>query len=142
MTALGPVFITGCSAVNAMGRTTAEVLDALDAGRSGLAPPRVSLPVDTVVGAIPGELDALPAAVSAYDTRIARIGFMALADVRDAVDRALARWGKRRVAILLGTSTGGLDATEVAYRTWGETGALPPSYRLETRHDFNALGTA
>ncbi len=134
--------ITAFSAVNAMGRTTAEVLAALDAGRSGLAPPRFEVPIETVVGAIPGELEALPAAVQSYDTRIARIGFMALADVRDAVDRALARWGKRRVAILLGTSTGGLDATELAYRTWTGSGTLPASYRLETRHDFNALGTA
>ncbi len=134
--------ITAFSAVNAMGRTTAEVLAALDAGRSGLAPPRFALPIETVVGAIPGELDPLPASVASYDTRIARIGFMALADVRDAVDRALVRWGKGRVAILLGTSTGGLDATEEAYRSWAETGSLPPSYRLDTRHDFNALGTA
>jgi 3-oxoacyl-[acyl-carrier-protein] synthase-1 len=134
--------ITGFSAVNAMGRTTAEVLAALDAGRSGLAAPRFALPVETVVGSIPGDLDPLPASVGQYDTRIARIGFMALGDVRDAVDRAITRWGKRRVAILLGTSTGGLDATEAAYRGWAETGALPDGYRLDTRHDFNALGTA
>ncbi|MFO0685792.1 MAG: beta-ketoacyl-ACP synthase [Sandaracinus sp.] len=137
-----PAAITGYAAVNAMGRGTAEVLASLDAGRSGLAPPRFPLPIDTVVGAIPGELPPLPDAVAGYDTRIARIGFMALADVRDALDRALVRWGKRRVAILLGTSTGGLDATEVGYRAWAETGALPPTYRLETRHDFNAVGTA
>ena len=89
-----------------------------------------------------GELDALPRGLEAYDTRIARIGFMALAGVRDALDRALSRWGKRRVAILLGTSTGGLDATEVAYRAWAESGSLPPSYRLDTKHDFSALGRA
>jgi 3-oxoacyl-[acyl-carrier-protein] synthase-1 len=134
--------ITGFSAVNAMGRTTAEVLAALDAGRSGLVAPRFPLPIDTVVGAVPGELDALPSEVAHHDTRIARIGFMALSGMRDEVDRALVRWGKRRVAILLGTSTGGLDSTEVAFRTWAETGTLPPSYRLDTRHDFNALGTA
>ena len=134
--------ITGFSAVNAMGRSTAEVLEALDAGRSGLAPPRFALPIETVVGAIPGELDPLPANIAHYDTCIARIGFMAVGGMRDEIDRALVRWGKRRVAILLGTSTGGLDATEVAYRTWAETGALPTSYRLDTRHDFNALGTA
>lgn len=139
---IGAVPITGLSAVNAMGRTTAEVLAALDAGQSGLRPPTFDLPIETVVGSIPGELDPLPREVGEYDTRIARIGFMALRDVRDAVDRALVRWGKRRVAILLGTSTGGLDATEVAYRTWAATGALPADYRLDTRHDFNALGTA
>jgi 3-oxoacyl-[acyl-carrier-protein] synthase-1 len=140
---MGAVPITGFSAVNAMGRTTAEVLSALDEGRSGLAAPPFPLPIDTVVGAIPGgDLDPLPPGLDRYDTRIARIGFMALAGVRSALDRALVRWGKRRVAILLGTSTGGLDATEVAYRAWAESGTLPPSYRLDTKHDFSALGSA
>jgi 3-oxoacyl-[acyl-carrier-protein] synthase I len=141
----GAVAITGFSAVNAMGRTTAEVLSALDGGRSGLVRPGERLPIDTVVGAVPGELSPLPAGLEAYDTRLARIGTMALFDMRDAVDRALVRWGKRRVAVLIGTSTGGLDATEVAYRAWADSGGadggkLPPDYQLDTKHDFNALG--
>ena len=139
------VAITAFSAVNAMGRTTAEVLGALDSGRSGLARPGERLPIDTVVGAVPGELAPLPSGLQAYDTRIARIGAMALTDVRDGVERALSRWGKRRVAVLIGTSTGGLDATEVAYRTWADSGGqgggeLPREYRLDTKHDFNAVG--
>lgn len=141
----GAVVITGFSAVNAMGRNTADVLRALDAGRSGLATPGDRLPIETVVGAIPGELTSLPTGLEAYDTRLARIGTMALDDMRDAVDRALVRWGKKRVAVLIGTSTGGLDATEVAYRAWAESGGteggkLPADYRLDTKHDFNALG--
>lgn len=123
-----------------MGRTTAEVLSALDAGRSGLAPPAYELPLSTVVGAVPGELEAPPSALGRYDTRLARIGLTALREIQGDVERALGRWGKRRVAILVGTSTGGLDATEVAYRHFAAHGALPSSFDLNTQHDFNALG--
>jgi 3-oxoacyl-[acyl-carrier-protein] synthase-1 len=143
--------ITAMSAVGSMGWSTAETLAALDGGRTGLRPSdqldglSLSLPFPTVVGAVPGSLPALAPSDRAYDTRLARIGAMALSEVRPALDRALARWGPRRVAVLVGTSTGGLDATEAAYRHWCETGgpeggAMPTGYDLATQHDFNALG--
>jgi len=148
--------ITAMSLVGSMGRTTAEVLGALDAGRTGLRRPdeldglALALPFPTVVGAVPGALPPVPASEARYDTRLARIGLMALEEVRPALDRALSRWGRRRVAILIGTSTGGLDATEVAFRTWVQSGGpggegvppgrVPESFDLRTQHDFNALG--
>jgi 3-oxoacyl-[acyl-carrier-protein] synthase-1 len=139
------------SLVSAMGRTTAEVLAALEAGRTGLRSPEVldgltlSLPFPTVVGAVPGALDPLPPADRRYDTRLARIGLMALAELRPAIEAAIARWGRHRIAVLIGTSTGGLDATEAAFRRWGETGGpdggqLSEDFDLHAQHDFNALG--
>ena len=140
-----PLAITAMSLVNAMGTTQAEVLDALFAGRSGLVPSStaglpISLPFPTFVGAVPGALAPLPQRFERYDTRLARIGWHALEEIRGDVEAAVARWGKRRVAVLIGTSTGGLDATEVAYRTWGETSVVPPAFDLRHQHDFNALG--
>lgn len=141
--------ITAMSLTSAMGRTTSEVLAALDAGRTGLVPSSsvewLALPFSTQVGVVPGELPPLPRGLEAYDTRLARIGAMALEPLRPAIERARARWGPRRIAILIGTSTGGLDATEAAFSAWSraggpEGGALPPGYALETQHDFNALG--
>lgn len=123
-----------------MGRTTAEVLSALEGGRSGLRPPAFELPFTTVVGAVPGDLPPPPPALARYDTRLARIGLAALREIQGEVERALGRWGKRRVAILVGTSTGGLDATEVAYRRFAGEGALPHDFDLSAQHDFNALG--
>lgn len=143
--------ITAMSLVGSMGRNTVETLAALDEGRSGLRAPSeleglaLTLPFPTVVGAVAGTLPELPRESRAYDTRLARIGHLALTEMRPEVDRAIARWGKRRVAILIGTSTGGLDATEDAFRSWGETGGpdggrVPSGYDLATQHDFNALG--
>ncbi len=135
-----PVAITAIAAVSGMGRSTAEVLAALDAGRSGLGAPPLSLPFATLVGAVPGELAPLSAAYRQYDTRLARIGMMALGEIEDAVRRAIVRFGAERVGVFIGTSTGGLDATEVAYARWAETGALPGDFDIAKQHDFNALG--
>ena len=143
--------ITAMSLVGSMGRTTAETLAALDEGRTGLRPwaeldgLSLTLPFPTVVGAVPGALPELAPADRAYDTRLARIGAMALAEIRPALECAITRWGKRRIAVLVGTSTGGLDATEAAFRSWSESGGpesgvVPEEYDLATQHDFNALG--
>jgi len=137
---VSPVAITDLALVSGIGRSTAEVLAALDAGRSGLGPPPLSLPFTTLVGAVPGELPALAQAYRRYDTRLARIGMMALAEIEGGVRRAIVRFGASRIGVFIGTSTGGLDATEVAYGRWAETGALPGDFDIAKQHDFNALG--
>lgn len=140
-----PLAITAMSLVNAMGQRTGDVLDALFDGRSGLIPSSseglpMQVPFPTFVGAVPGTLAPLPEHFARYDTRLARIGWQALEEIRKDVESAIARWGKHRVAVLIGTSTGGLDATEVAYGAWGESGEVPSAYDLRHQHDFNALG--
>lgn len=135
-----PLPITGWSAVNALGRTTAEVLAALDAGRSGLGPCPFPLPFDTQVGVVPGDLPPPPAELAAYDCRLARLGLLAFDDVRAQVARAVSRWGSERVAILVGTSTGGLDATEDAYASFAKGAGIPDKYSVRQQHDFAALG--
>ena len=135
-----PLPITAWSAVNGLGRSTAEVLAALDGGRSGLRPAPFELPLATVVGAVPGTLPALPGELGAYDCRIARFSMMAFEEVRPAVLRAVARYGKERVGIVLGTSTGGLEATERAYFGWRRSGEIAVDYDFHRQHSFNALG--
>ncbi|MEM9194211.1 MAG: beta-ketoacyl synthase N-terminal-like domain-containing protein, partial [Myxococcota bacterium] len=133
--------VTAYSAVNALGQTTNEVLAGLDEGRSGLGPSPIDIPMDTFVGAVPGELAPLPSEYRAFDCRMARIAALALVDVRGAVDRAVGRWGADRVAVILGTSTGGLEATENAFSAWRDTGAVPEQFDYHRQHDFNAMGT-
>lgn len=135
-----PVPITAWSAVNALGRTTAEVLEALDAGRGGLGPSPLPVTMETVVGAVPGELAPLPPEYAAYDTRLTRIGVMAFEEVRPAVERAVARWGGERVGIVLGTSTGGLEQTEQAFQHWLGCGEVPETYDYQHQHNFGAFG--
>lgn len=137
---VSPVAITAVAAVSGMGRTTAEVLAALDRGQRGLSAPDLTLPFTTLVGSVPGDLPQVPAEHARFDTRLARIGMMALRQIEPEVRAAIARWGASRVAILIGTSTGGLDATELAYQSWAQSGALPATFDLSAQHDFNALG--
>jgi len=135
-----PLPITAAAAVNALGRSTREVLDALDAGRSGLRAPTFDVPVTTLVGAVPGDLDALPSEYAAYDCRLARMAKLAYDEVHEAVVRARERWGRERVAIILGTSTGGLHATERAFFQWRSDGTVPADFDFHRQHDFNGLG--
>lgn len=140
MSTVRPLPITAWSAVNALGGSTAEVLAALDAGRTGLGPSPLPVTMETVVGAFPSPLPPLPPEHAAYDTRLARLGWLAYAEVAPAVERAVARWGPSRVAIVLGTSTGGLEETEQAFLAWLETGTIPSTYEYQRQHNFSAFG--
>jgi len=136
-----PVPITALSLCNGMGMTTAEVLAGLRAGRSGLGPcpPEIGLAGAATVGAMPGPLPPLPAEFAAYDTRQARIAALALAELAGPIERAKARWGARRIAVILGTSTGGIGASELAYAHHQAHGVLPAWYSVETSHALDAV---
>ncbi len=135
-----PVPITALSLCNGMGRTTAEVLDALSAGRSGLGPcpPEIGLLGAATVGAVPGPLPPLPTRHAAYDTRLTRIAALALLDLQAPLERARARWGRDRVAVILGTSTGGIGESEQAHAYFKRHGRLPAGYSVETSHALDA----
>jgi 3-oxoacyl-[acyl-carrier-protein] synthase-1 len=59
--------------------------------------------------------------------------------VAAAVERAVRRWGADRVAIVLGTSTGGILETEDALLAHAGTGAVPEGFSLERKHAFDGL---
>jgi len=135
-----PLPITAHAAVNALGRSTEEVLSNLDAGRSGLRPPPFEVPLTTVVGAIPGTLDPLPPAWADYDCRLSRMAKLAYDEIHAPLVKARERWGAERIAVILGTSTGGLHATERAFFQWHDDGTVPDDFDFHRQHDFNGLG--
>lgn len=132
--------VTAYSVGNALGARTADVLAALREGRSGLAPCRLDLPFETACGAFPDVLGPLPAALARHDTRLARIALAVLdGPFAAAVERAARRVGRDRVAVVLGTSTGGILESERAHAAWARTGSLPPAYDFARQHAFHAL---
>jgi 3-oxoacyl-[acyl-carrier-protein] synthase-1 len=135
----GAPWITAYALGNALGPGAAEVGRALAAGTSGLRPCRLPLPFETVAGHYPDVLEPLPPAFAPYDSRIVRMAFSILDGVAGAVERAIRRWGPDRVAIVLGTSTGGIRETEVALDAHASGGGLSPSWSLERVHAFHAL---
>jgi len=58
---------------------------------------------------VEGELPTIPEALSAHCTRNNQLLLAALAQIQTTVDEAIARVGCDRVAVVLGTSTSGLD---------------------------------
>jgi 3-oxoacyl-[acyl-carrier-protein] synthase-1 len=133
-----PFPVTAYAALNALGTTTRDVIAALREGRSGLGPCPLELPFETPTGTVPAPLPALPASLSAWDSRTARLAVAGLAEIAPAVARAIARHGADRVALVVGTTTAGLARTEEAYHDLSRTGALPKDYDLHRQHSFGA----
>lgn len=134
-----PYAITAWSVCTALGVTTRETVEALREGRSGLRTPPVALPFETVCGALPAALPRLPAPLARYESPVARIIAQLHEEVRGPVAEAVRRYGSDRVAVVLGTSVGGLAVTEEALSEYASTGKIPDDYDLHERHSLRAI---
>lgn len=130
--------VTGHTLTCAAGTGLAAVRSALSEQRSGLRRndfPHCSL--ETWIGRVEGVEDAtLPAALADRDCRNNRLALLGLEQdgFIDRVGQAIARYGADRVACITGTSTGGIGATEDAYRQGAAEGRMPDAYRLPRVH--------
>ena len=132
------------TATTCLGAGRESLLSALQAQRSGLAPVRfMDVPLATFTGEVEG-VDGvrLPPDARAFDCRNNRLAWLGLQQdgFIAAVERARARWGAHRVAVLLGTSTSGLLQTELAYRQREPDGSLPTGFDYEHTHNAHSLG--
>ncbi len=139
-----PLLISACTATSCLGRGLDATLGGLRAGRSGLVPCGFeSVRLDTWIGEVAGVDDlALPESLAPYDCRNNRLALLALeTDGFAAVVRSrIARHGRDRVGIFLGTSTAGILETELAYRERdSETGALPAGFNYRTTQNSFSL---
>jgi len=138
-----PLVLTSFTAVNALGRGNAAVLEALTAARTGLKPCTFEqVQLETYVGEVAG-LDDLRVCerLAEFDCRNNRLAELALEQDGFAarIAQARAKYGARRIAVILGTSTSGILETEHAYRQRDpQTGALPASFRFATTHNLYA----
>ena len=99
---------------SALGDSLEATWASVTAGIPIVRPPEFALPFPAVCGAVDGPLEPLTGRFARYDTRLTRIALRALAQVMPAVERARARYGRERIGVLVGTSTGGLDTTAPA----------------------------
>ncbi|PKO64787.1 MAG: beta-ketoacyl-[acyl-carrier-protein] synthase II [Betaproteobacteria bacterium HGW-Betaproteobacteria-17] len=136
-----PLHLTHFTATSCLGHGLAPTLAALRAQKSGLAPCAFETVTDlaTYIGEVAGLDEALmPASLADYECRNNRLAYLGLQqDGFDAaVGAAAARHGRRRVGVLLGTSTSGILQTEQAYRRRDPaTGALPDDFNYRTTHN-------
>ena len=130
------------TAVTGLGRGVDALADALAQRRSALAPCRFeTVQLNTMVAEVEG-LDAEPlrADLAAFECRNNRLAQLALEQdgFADAVRAARERHGAARIGVFLGTSTGGILETEIAYRHRDPaTGALPAA--LDYRRSQNSF---
>jgi 3-oxoacyl-[acyl-carrier-protein] synthase-1 len=80
------------------------------------------------VGRVTGELAPLPSPLAEHDCRNNRLLAAAAAQIRPAIDAALARHGAQRVAIVIGTSTSGIASGEDAMAAKIKDGAFPSGF--------------
>ncbi|WP_427185106.1 beta-ketoacyl-ACP synthase [Bordetella bronchialis] len=82
-----------------------------------------------VLGVAPDDVPPMPPGLpSHYDSRNNRLLRDAAAQIETALREAIARYGKLRVGIVLGTSTSGVNENAQAYRVLDRQGAWPPEY--------------
>ncbi|HXN54864.1 MAG TPA: hypothetical protein VN874_01245, partial [Myxococcales bacterium] len=131
--------VTAYALCNALGATTAEVIESLRTGRSGLAPCELDVPFAARTGTVQGPLDAPPSSLARWDTRLVRIALRSLDELAPRIDAARSRWGRDRIAIILGTSTAGIEETERAWGARKRSGSLPAGYDWDRQHACHAL---
>lgn len=139
-----PLLLSAYTATTCLGRGLDATRDALNSGRSGLAPCAFeTVHLDTWVGEVAGvDAEKLPAALAAYDCRNNRLTRMGLETdgFAERVREAIERHGRTRVGVFLGTSTSGILETELAYRRRDPaTGALPDDFNYRTTHNSFSL---
>lgn len=151
------VAIRAWSVRGTLGTTRAEFRRALEAGQVGLSvssdalPSSLGLPGSLGAAACLGALGSLPAlpkiaqastgvaSEPVWDTRQLRLAWAGLTELGSAVEAVIARYGGERVALLLGTSTGGIQASEEAFLHHHAHGELPRDYSCRGAHAFDAV---
>jgi len=132
--------ITAFTTTGPLGRGSDATLAALRSRRSGLRPYDLdSAPLQTWIGRVAGLEDSpVHASLPDFDCRNNRLAELGLQgdDFETAVVRARERYGAQRIAVLIGTSTSGIAATERAFQERGADGALPAWFRYRETHNL------
>ena len=134
-----PLKLSAYTLTTPLGTGVAETVDALRAGRSGLARcDFLDVDLDTYIGRVDGlENQPVHADLASYDCRNNRLAQLGLAQDNfiAAVTAARQRYGRERVGVFLGTSTSGILDTELAYRQRDSaTVTLPKNFNYAGSH--------
>jgi 3-oxoacyl-[acyl-carrier-protein] synthase I len=139
---MSPLAITAFTATSALGRGLEAHAKAIADSIGGLAPNDISTtPLPCWIGRVAGvEDEPLPREYAQWECRNNRLAWLALRQdgFIDAVRAARERYGASRVAVLLGTSTASIGATEEGYRRL-EQGAMPTDLHRPAIHTPHSL---
>lgn len=138
-----PVPITAHTCTSAVGLGTAALHRALVEHRGGLRP---HAETEGALKTFVGRIDAvdgvrLPPDLAAFDCRNNRLAELALAQdgFLNHVAAAIARHGRRRIGLVLGTSTSGIASGEQAFRHRDAEGRLPSNFDFGRTQELVSL---
>ncbi len=135
--------MTAYTATSAAGRGSTAFHASLRQRRGGLRSNDFgSDPLPCWIGRVDGlEDEPVPGEFATIDCRNNRLAWLGLQQdgFLAAAREAIARYGADRVAVVLGTSTASIGATEEAYCRVDETGSFIPSYRDFLLHSPHSL---
>jgi 3-oxoacyl-[acyl-carrier-protein] synthase-1 len=141
-----PLAVTAYTATSALGLGLDAHLGALAQQRSGLrANDFGDRPLACWIGRVAGlETSALPDDYAQWDCRNNRLAWLAMNqdDFTARVHAARQRYGATRIALLLGTSTASIGATEEGYRRLENDSRLPADLHrmaIHTPHSLTAF---
>jgi 3-oxoacyl-[acyl-carrier-protein] synthase I len=139
-----PLRVSAWTVTCAAGAGRGPLLEALRAGRSALTPGRRGDAADsTWIGKVDGlDQPMLPPRLARWDCRNNRLAWLALNQdgfLQAALD-AVKRWGPARVAVIIGTSTSSIGASEDAYSRLTDNGEFPADLRRPEVHTLHSLG--
>jgi 3-oxoacyl-[acyl-carrier-protein] synthase-1 len=140
----GPVFLSALGIISPIGHGKQQVLDTLMAAQyPGVVRRRDLLVGDEPihVGAVSGSLPEIPAALSMYDSRNTAMMIAAADEIRDDIERAISSHGRARIAVVMGTSTSGMDVVEQAVAVAATSGELPADYDFR-QHELGSPAEA
>ena len=139
-----PISISHFTATNAMGIGIEEISQSLLNKKTGLRPcdfPNTNL--NTFTGTVPAINDVvMRPGFEEYECRNNKLVQLALEqdNFQNKVDGFIAKYGAKRIAVILGTSTSGVESLEHAYRHRDpETDALPRWYNVKTTYNFYSV---
>jgi 3-oxoacyl-[acyl-carrier-protein] synthase-1 len=133
MAAPVPVFLSHLGLVNALGRGKGPVAGNLFRGESpGMGLEAGWIPGGEVrVGRVAEPLPEPPADLARADSRTTRLLLAALEELRDGLEAELGRVGRRRIGVVLGTSTAGVGELEAAVAHRRREGRLPEGFHYD-----------
>jgi 3-oxoacyl-[acyl-carrier-protein] synthase-1 len=137
---MAPLWLRTYTATSCIGQGLAATLSSLEQHRSGLKPCDFdTVDLDTYIGEVRGvDAQSLPAEWQDFNCRNNRLAELALRQdgFLENVHSAIARCGRKRVGVFIGTSTAGILQTELAYRRRdASSGALPDDFIYGPTHN-------
>jgi len=106
------IYVSAVGMINALGNSLDEIASNLSRAQAPGMQRRsgwLQQGVEAMLGSVIGDLPAIPDTFAAHRSRNNRLLLAALAQIRLQVEDAIVRFGPQRIAVVLGTSTSGLD---------------------------------